>query len=395
MNITYTLSLLFILTSPFSILAKSNRATKDITLLSTSAPSLKIDNKPYITNYTLGESLILDGLVVEKDENGVKTTVEDYTVGEIDINNLGKQVIEIYGDDFYTYFNVFVSNRNVKSYASVTRDLFISEISLINNQNYLEIYNNTSSSIDLSSYQIEIESSDNKIISLGVDELTSKTSLVLQSGDYDFSLDSFATLSLQKNEIVIDQITRDQEEIDFFNATSEFSNTILRRHHQVHNGAISFNPEEWINVGSDTSNFALHQVIDNIVSVPNQARAFARYVMYGAGMFAAGRVEEAFIALRDEFNLMEDSAKEYFIENKDEEVQGINEEGNLDTATFKEAQGRIGVLASTSGHNSFLPSSGTSFNLGDTTSVLIISGVAILLIGGYVIFRLKTRRQFK
>jgi len=76
-----------------------------------------------------------------------------------------------------------------------------------------------------------------------------------------------------------------------------------------------------------------------------QAKAWAHYVMFGAGMNAAGRVEEAFRALETEYNFMDYRSQGLLFEEPNTSFQGINERGRLDTSSFREAVGRYNYLA--------------------------------------------------
>ena len=76
-----------------------------------------------------------------------------------------------------------------------------------------------------------------------------------------------------------------------------------------------------------------------------QAKAWATYVMFGAGMFAAGRVEEAFRALEEEYQFMDLRSKAILFEQPNTSFQGINERDRLDVSTFREAVGRYNYLA--------------------------------------------------
>lgn len=76
-----------------------------------------------------------------------------------------------------------------------------------------------------------------------------------------------------------------------------------------------------------------------------QAKAWAKDVMFGAGMFAAGRVEEAFRALEREYRFMNVVSQLLLFEEPNTQITGINERGNLDRSTFREAVGRYNYLA--------------------------------------------------
>jgi hypothetical protein len=82
-----------------------------------------------------------------------------------------------------------------------------------------------------------------------------------------------------------------------------------------------------------------------MVTPLEQAKAWATYVMFGAGMFAAGRVEEAFRALETEYQLMDYRSQNILFEEPNTTFQGINESNRLDNSTFREAVGRYNYLA--------------------------------------------------
>jgi hypothetical protein len=62
-------------------------------------------------------------------------------------------------------------------------------------------------------------------------------------------------------------------------------------------------------------------------------------------MFAAGRVEEAFLALETEYQLMDYRSQNILFEEPNTTFQGINERNRMDTSTFREAVGRYIYLA--------------------------------------------------
>jgi hypothetical protein len=76
-----------------------------------------------------------------------------------------------------------------------------------------------------------------------------------------------------------------------------------------------------------------------------QAKAWATYVMFGAGMFAAGRVEEAFRALEEQYVWMHETSQLLLFSEPNTQITGINERGNADRSTFREAVGRYNYLA--------------------------------------------------
>jgi hypothetical protein len=82
-----------------------------------------------------------------------------------------------------------------------------------------------------------------------------------------------------------------------------------------------------------------------MVTPLEQAKAWATYVMFGAGMFAAGRVEEAFRELETEYNAMSASSKGLIFSEPSTTINGINEYNREDRSSFREAVGRYNFLA--------------------------------------------------
>jgi hypothetical protein len=120
-----------------------------------------------------------------------------------------------------------------------------------------------------------------------------------------------------------------------------------------------------------------------------QAKAWATDVMFGAGMFAAGRVEEAFRALEREYGFMNLASQLLLFEEPNTQITGINERGNLDRSTFREAVGRYNYLAArVPGANGLINPNPSPFPL--NTLILISLG----LVGLFGIFAfIKSRYQ--
>lgn len=76
-----------------------------------------------------------------------------------------------------------------------------------------------------------------------------------------------------------------------------------------------------------------------------QAKRWAEFVMYGDGMFAAGRVEEAFRSIEREYVGMHPLSQALIFDQPNTKISGINESNQQDTSTFREAVGRYNYLA--------------------------------------------------
>lgn len=401
------LNLLYTLTSAVTMLfpVSPQKFSNSLLRANTESPStLIVSYNPYLTILSLGDNLFTNGLEVTLTTNEGNETIEDYTLSDFDANNLGEQTIIVSYHTYITSFDVFVTNENVVNTIGVANDVFISEVINLGEDEYgLELYNNTPNDIDLSNYKIVInlEKSSPIDIFLSGSILKNKTYTIASSLSIDINLQNANTQTslLDFNQATsIELVKNENNTIDQFSFTtsswfqeSDYENNVAVRHYRNQEPEAQFNGKSWYKTGNDTSNFNQHHIVKDIVTFENQAKAFARFVMFGAGMFAAGRVSEAFNALKTEYDLMSEGAKQFFINNKDTTVQGINESNKLVSITFREAHARIAVLASRSGNTSFIPSS-FSFNFSGVAPYLII-GVAVVSIGGYFLFIAKKKKS--
>ncbi|MGE4342557.1 MAG: bacterial Ig-like domain-containing protein [Bacilli bacterium] len=407
MNKYLKLSLIIPLLAPIFHAVKNNEV-KTLQAWESVSSGLRVVHQPYVTTLSLGDSLYLDGLVVESFYNEDSEVISDYTISGYDGANLGVQTITLNKGMFSTSFEVYVTNDLVRNTPITSSELMISEFAYLNEGDIgIEIYNPTSSLVSLEDYALVInyDDSDDTLISLADFDIASKEAFTISnfassSHLYDsasimvvLELEGATSISLLKDDTLSDHIEI-VPHASWFNSTEgTMPGNVIRRHYKTVGPNPVFTAKEWIFAAESTNDYGLHFISDAITSIAEQAKAFARYVMYGAGMFAAGRVEEAFLALKKEYTLMSNEAKQYFIDNKDIKVEGINEEGKRDTATFREAQGRISVLASSSGNPSFIPSTALSFNIEGTGGILILVAILSISTGGFLIIRHKSKKN--
>ena len=126
--------------------------------------------------------------------------------------------------------------------------------------------------------------------------------------------------------------------------TSSLSDYVFRRDAKTLTPSYVYDANEWLAYPNNIvpTPFAL---LEPTVTSLEQAKAWATYVMFGAGMFAAGRVEEAFRALETEYLAMAISSQQILFAQPNTIVRGVNENGQADQSTFREAIGRYNYLA--------------------------------------------------
>jgi hypothetical protein len=126
--------------------------------------------------------------------------------------------------------------------------------------------------------------------------------------------------------------------------SKDLTTHVFQRHPRTLAPAYTYDSNEWIAYDADTT-LAPFALAEPMVTPLEQAKAWATYVMFGAGMFAAGRVEEAFRELEAEYYAMDESSKELFFSQPHTTITGINENNRTDHSTFREAVGRYNYLA--------------------------------------------------
>jgi hypothetical protein len=136
-----------------------------------------------------------------------------------------------------------------------------------------------------------------------------------------------------------------------------------------------------------TSTFMPFQIASPTITPLTQAKAWATYVMYGAGMFAAGRVEEAFRALEAEYGWMSAEAKALIFSAPNTIITGINENNEQDRSTFREAVGRYNYLAAR------VPGAVGLTMPPETTFPWLTIGYASLALMGFVSFFLFIKKK--
>ena len=385
-----------IVTGAFSHMINKERS--EYQLQASSEIGLKIKSLPYLTTLSLGDPLYLDGLEVELTTSSGTSIIDDYSLFGYDTDNLGLQTIQVIQSPYSVSFEVYVTNALVRNTISNTDDLIISEIVNLSGNNYgVELFNNTLSTINLSDYALVLSKETDETINIALPNhpiVNGQTFTIRQeSATNSFLLESNITSSLLDftNTTSISLVhIENTNPIDSYTFSEEHQ--ISRRHYKVNQPSVTYKSSEWIDTRLNPDDFGVHLVSQDIITIENQAKAFGRYVMFGAGMNAGGRVQEAFTQLKNEFELMSKASQDYFVTNKSTTIQGYNESGKFVTTTFREAYGRISYIASRSGNTSFIP--GNTFNLScDSIAPYVLIGIVVLTLGGYLVFRLKSKKS--
>lgn len=353
--------------------------------------SLVISKEPYKTIFSLGDSFENDGLEISLVDKSQNITIEDFVISGHNPYSLGTQVISISYQDLEVEYSIDVTNKDALFFPLVSVDLMFTEyVQLGNNSFALEIFNGSPNTISIEDYILSVGDDEyvfnshdllvNEVIVISAstsnEDIKKKANQVIEG----LSWNSGEEISLRKDEKLIDVISTsesDRGENCINGACSLFNNT-LRRDEKSTITNPTFSKQNWYSLDNDISNLGVFSFHTPNLTYEQQAKAYGEYVMYGAGMFAAGRVEEAYNQLKKEYENMNVNSKAFFVQNPNYEIEGIDEQGKLDKSTFREASGRIGVLASRLGQPSFLPKMASSFST-DTSALKNI--ISMLLIG--------------
>jgi hypothetical protein len=277
------------------------------------------------------------------------------------INTINTSVL---GEVSYTYTHeniektlIFqVSNTSTLVNPLVGYDAYISSFSFNDTQSFVELFNPTLGTLSLDDYRFNINDTNYFFLEgLSLLPLSAIRVPVIEGVAVPGTISSVDPI------IIVTPVTRLWllKRVDTFAlfdtipltptietryGSKALASHVFQRHPRTLTPAYTYDPNEWI--AYDTNETLLPFALAQPTVTPlEQAKAWATYVMFGAGMNAAGRVEEAFRELEAEYESMDDRSQAILFEEPNTSFQGINERNRLDTSTFREAVGRYNYLA--------------------------------------------------
>lgn len=372
--------------------------------------SIQIDSLPYVMVHSLGDALRFDGLTIEAiyDDEIIQALTSGFTLEGGDELTLGKQTITVNYQNKLAFFDIDVTNLGAVVLPPQVKQLFISEIVVTPTElNAIEIYNGSGNQINYSDYELRLYQGKTLTTLALPDIIKANDTLVIVNDDQ--AIDS------SNQNTIIDDPTLDLSAYDRFELYDKVNSKLLdlidltidatlqitqsgpfeiddfhlQRDSKTVRPSTTFSALDWM-IGNSINSLGSHIVATPTISVETQAVAYGEYVMYGIGMNAASDPFGAFNRLRDEYNYMHAETKQYFLNNKNHEISGINESGRLVTNTFNDAIGRYNYLASRTG-NAGLTSSAASLNLdwGEIGKVALFGAIIISAGGAYFVLKRK------
>jgi len=250
-------------------------------------------------------------------------------------------------------FTVTITNDGVIIDPLVGEKPFISSFGVNDTNYFVSLFNPTLSSLSLDNYRLVVNdtyhsfetgsllpSMSEKRISL-MDKVS--TSNVI-ANDGLFTLFPVRHIYLQDSSLLFIDHIDITEMMQVSNQEVDILTHAFQRIPYITDPEENYTSTSWIAVPNEEV-VSSHTLFTPTITPLIQAKAWAHYVMFGAGMNAAGRVEEAFRALEKEYQFMDSRSQSILFEQPNTSFQGINERQREDTSTFREAVGRYNYLA--------------------------------------------------
>ena len=319
-------------------------------------------------------------------------------IDQIDPFMLGTTSISINHGSIEYSFTVTMTNDGVIIDPLVGQKPFISSFAVNDTHHFVSLFNPTLSSLSLDDYGLVINDTFYGFeIGLSISSMAEKriplldgVSMIDIIGDVGLlTLFPVRHISLKEASALLSmdhiEIT---EVMQVFNQDAEISTHAFQRLPYVINPEATYTSSSWVATPNEVD-VPSHALFQPTVTPLIQAKAWAHYVMFGAGMNAAGRVEEAFQALEKEYQFMDPRSQAILFDEPNTSFQGINERDRLDTSTFREAVGRYNYLAArVPGANGLINPNPSPFPI--HTLILISLG----LVGLFALFAIiKSRYQ--
>lgn len=306
-----------------------------ITVIDRTLNSISIKTSTSKISFTLGEPFAHPGLVVDANWNsGTLELTNEFTVSGVDTLKLGAQTATIsYLDKTATYsVNVTNQNASVGDVANIS-ELFISEYyeGSSGNDKYIEIYNGTSSAIDLTTSEYRIKIDANGAGTWAASNIA-LTGTIPAYGTYvlahSSANDSILALANQVNGSVTHNgsdsigLFKGDTLVDLFGVfgtdpgtgwtMGEIANAtvnhVIVRKSSVTAPISTWNTAEWDVYENTLDYMGSHTTSSADVTSLQQATAFANYVMTGIGQNAHGSCSSVLQALLTEYNYMDEES---------------------------------------------------------------------------------------
>ena len=313
---------------------------------------MSILSAPLQTDYQLTYPL---GMPMQPYDFPFQSDALDQALEQIDPLIIGATTFSIDEDGVTYTFTIHYTNEGVRIDPYVGQKPFISSFGVNDTHHFVSLFNPTLEPLDLDNYGFVVNDTYYGFASgLTVPSMQEKRIALIEGmaeigsmGEEDPLVTTFPIRHIYLREastfLFIDHIDI-EETMQVINEVVSVDTHAFKRTPYLTFPEESYTFSSWYAIPNE------EEVPFHVFPQPNvtplmQAKAWSQYVMFGAGMNAAGRVEEAFRALEAEYNLMDYRSQGLLFEVPNTSFQGMNERGRLDTSTFREAVGRYNYLA--------------------------------------------------
>jgi hypothetical protein len=314
-------------------------------LFSTLGPSQIIE-----VNLGLGDHIDVDAF---DHEPSLQSFLQSINTNELN------QISYRYTRDLIEYtVDVTISNAYTALHPLIGEELFIASFSLMSTNQWIELFNPTLTDQSLDDYRLMVndllyafalKSSIAPLSNLIIPLIqTTPTDQPISSTQALHYVDDIAQLQLVRMDdanspLILDDIIV-ADTITTAYRTLPLDQAYFRRHPRTTGPSPEFDGLQWRGFLDDIP-FNNFTIAEPQVDALTQAKAWATDVMFGRGMFAAGRVEEAFRTIESEYGFMDPLSQALLFSAPNTVIQGLNEQGQNDQSTFREAIGRYNYLA--------------------------------------------------
>ena len=293
---------------------------------------------------------------------GLNEALDPYIFGEpsetllaqlnvIDTTSLGKTTLSVGESDNSVQWTIVVTNEQtwvtpklglhpLLSYVGVDNDAIVA----------FDLFNPTIRSISLNDFSLSMNDITNAFdASLTLAPLQTMAFSVTQGAPLDFIQpflqwdERITSLTLLQQGESIDQLDLSSVNVTRYGPVETSAYHLYRDGKALENQG-DYNPLVWMHRPLEEEK-RLFELAQPTITPLEQAKRWAEFVMYGDGMFAAGRVEEAFRSIEREYLGMHPISQQLIFEEPNTKITGINESSQQDTSTFREAVGRYNYLA--------------------------------------------------
>ena len=269
----------------------------------------------------------------------------------VDTSVLGSTFLTIDDDEGETQWTIAVRNEVTLVTPRLGNHLLISYVEVEDGHvKSIDLFNPTIRTVSLPSYTLDVNTTNLRFSSTLTIAPLQPLKLHFVEGENAMEIsaetlwnETITSITFYQDQDVIDRLDLNTIDMSRYGAIDSSSFHLYRDSKSL-DAYVTYDPLTWMHrpLAEEKRTFELAQPT---ITPLEQAKRWAEFVMYGDGMFAAGRVEEAFRSIEQEYVGMHPTSQQLIFDQPNTKITGINESSQQDTSTFREAVGRYNYLA--------------------------------------------------